>query len=347
MKKIILILGVICALFSTTLFGTTLFGANSVLKELDLDLKSLYNESTNPKDQNASKLELKSTKASRAADITAALKDKQSSRVAEQKTAKNIEQNASTEQNLAAQITPDERLKSKIRMLIMSDFDKSSKAGIVLVKDANTSASAKASGFKVVFESSANNASSASSADLLISKSDLVLVNAGLDTAFAAASLRINNSAGLPTAFKLDFGSDTKKFRKLLDAYRGAVAARSVRIFMLGSGEVKSMDESAPASLSSHAIGGLIRAKLHFGGLIISADLSKISGYSTEQKVNAFLGAGGDIMYFSDSAEASRAADILLKATQNGSISNARINKSFERVGEVFNIKESKPNLPF
>ena len=334
MKKIILILGVICALFSTTLFG-----ANSVLKELDLDLKSLYNESTNLKDQNASKLELNSTKASRAADITAALKDKQSSRAAEQKTAKNIE--ASAEQNLTAQITPDERLKSKIRMLIMSDFDKSSKAGIVLVNDVNTSASAKASGFKVVFESSA------SSADLLSSKSDLVLVNAGLDTAFAAASLRINNSAGLPTAFKLDFSSDTKKFRRLLDTYRGAVAARSVRIFMLGDGEVKSMDESAPASLSSHAIGGLIRAKLHFGGLIISADLSKISGYSTEQKVKAFLGAGGDIMYFSDSAEASRAADILLKATQNGSISNARINKSFERVGKVFNIKESKPNLPF
>lgn len=334
MKKIILILGVVCALFSTTLFG-----ANSVLKELDLDLKSLYNESTNPKDQNASKLELNSTKASRAADITAALKDKQSSRVAEQKTAKNIE--ASAEQNLTAQITPDERLKSKIRMLIMSDFDKSSKAGIVLVKDANTSASAKESGFKVVFESSA------SSADLLPTNSDLALVNAGLDTAFAVASLRINNSAGLPTAFKLDFSSDTKKFRRLLDTYRGAVAARSVRIFMLGDGEIKSMDESAPASLSSHAIGGLIRAKLHFGGLIISADLSKISGYSTEQKVNAFLGAGGDIMYFSDSAEASRAADILLKATQNGSISNARINKSFERVGEVFNIKESKPNLPF
>lgn len=334
MKKIILILGVICALFNTTLFG-----ANSVLKELDLDLKSLYNESTNLKDQNASKLELNSTKASRAADIRAASKDKQSSRVAEQKTAKNIE--ASAEQNLTAQITPDERLKSKIRMLIMSDFDKSSKAGIVLVKDANTSASAKESGFKVVFESSA------SSADLLLSKSDLVLVNAGLDTAFAAARLRINNSAGLPTAFKLDFSSDTKKFRRLLDTYRGAVAARSVRIFMLGSGEIRSMDESAPASLSSHAIGGLIRAKLHFGGLIISADLSKISGYSTEQKVNAFLSAGGDIMYFSDSAEASRAVDILLKATQNGSISNARINKSFERVSEVFNIKESKPNLPF
>ena len=334
MKKNILILGAVCALFSTTLFG-----ANSVLKELDLDLKSLYNESTNLKDQNASKLELNSTKASRAADITAVKKDKQSSRAAEQKTAKNIE--ASAEQNLAAQIMPDERLKSKIRMLIMSDFDKSSKAGIVLVNDANTSASAKASGFKVVFESSA------SSADLLLSKSDLVLVNAGLDTAFAAASLRVNNSAGLPTAFKLDFGSDTKKFRRLLDTYRGAVAARSVRIFMLGSGEIKSMDESAPASLSSHAIGGLIRAKLHFGGLIISADLSKISGYSTEQKVNAFLGAGGDIMYFSDSAEANSAADILLKATQNGSISNARINKSFERVGEVFNIKESKPNLPF
>ena len=334
MKKIILILGVICALFSTTLFG-----ANSVLKELDLDLKSLYNESTNLKDQNASKLELNSTKASRAADITAALKDKQSSKAAEQKTAKNIE--ASAEQNITAQITPDERMRSKIRMLIMSDFDKSSKAGIVLVKDANTSASAKESGFKVVFESST------SSADLLLSKSDLVLVNAGLDTAFAAARLRINNSAGLPTAFKLDFSSDTKKFRRLLDTYRGAVAARSVRIFMLGSGEIRSMDESAPASLSSHAIGGLIRAKLHFGGLIISADLSKISGYSTEQKVKAFLGAGGDIMYFSDSAEASRAADILLKATQNGSISNARINKSFERVGEVFNIKESKPNLPF
>lgn len=327
MKKIILILGVVCALFSTTLFG-----ANSVLKELDLDLKSLYNESINLKDQNASKLELNSTKASRVADITAAAKHKKNT---------SAEQNASAEQNLTAQITPDERLKSKIRMLIMSDFDKSSKAGIVLVKDANTSASAKASGFKVVFESSA------SSADLLLSKSDLVLVNAGLDTAFAAASLRINNSAGLPTAFKLDFSSDTKKFRKLLDTYRGAVAARSVRIFMLGSGEIKSMDESAPASLSSHAIGGLIRAKLHFGGLIISADLSKISGYSTEQKVNAFLGAGGDIMYFSDSAEASRAADILLKATQNGSISNARINKSFERMSEVFNIKESKPNLPF
>ena len=336
MKKNILILGAVCALFSTTLFG-----ANSVLKELDLDLKSLYNEITNPKDQNASKLELNSTKASRAADITAAQKDKQSSRAAEQKTAKNIEQNASAEQNLTAQITPDERMRSKIRMLIMSDFDKSSKAGIVLVKDANTSASAKASGFKVVLESSVNNA------DLLLSKSDLVLVNAGLDTAFAAASLRINNSAGLPSAFKLDFGSDTKKFRKLLDTYRGAVATRSVRIFMLGSGEIKSMDESAPASLSSHAIGGLIRAKLHFGGLIISADLSKISGYSTEQKVKAFLGAGGDIMYFSDSAEASRAADILLKATQNGSISNARINKSFERVSEVFNIKDSKPNLPF
>ena len=48
-------------------------------------------------------------------------------------------------------------------------------------------------------------------------------------------------------------------------------------------------------------------------------------------------------MYFSDSAEASRAADILLKATQNGSISNARINKSFERVGEIFNIEKDEP----
>ena len=67
MKKIILILGVVCALFSTTLFG-----ANSVLKELDLDLKSLYNESTNLKDQNASKLELNSTKTSGATYITAA-----------------------------------------------------------------------------------------------------------------------------------------------------------------------------------------------------------------------------------------------------------------------------------
>lgn len=329
MKKIISILGVVCALFSTTLFG-----ANSVLKELDLDLRSLYKADTNLTDQNVSKLDINSTKANRAADITAAAKSAQP-------TAKTAEQNVSTEQNATVQITPDERLRSKIRMLIMSDFDKSSKAGIVLLNDANTSASAKASGFKVVVQSSPSNAD----IKLLPSKqwSDLVLVDAGLDTAFAAASLRINNSAGLPTAFKLDFGGDTKKFRKLLDTYRGAVAARSVRIFMLGDGEVRSMDESAPASLSSHAIGGLIRAKLHFGGLIISADLSKISGYSTEQKVNAFLGAGGDIMYFSDSAEAARAIDILLKATQNGSISNARINKSFERAGEVFNIEKDEP----
>lgn len=325
MKKNISILGVVCVLFSTTLFG-----ANSVLKELDLDLRSLYNESTNVAEQNASKLDLNSTKASRAADITAAAKGSQAK-----------EQNASAEQNATVQITPDERLKSKIRMLIMSDFDKSSKAGIVLLNDANTSASAKASGFKVVVQSSPSNAD----IKLLPSKqwSDLVVVDAGLDTAFAARSLRQNQAAGLATAFKLDFGGDTKKFRKLLDTYRGAVAARSVRIFMLGDGEVRSMDESAPASLSSHAIGGLIRAKLHFGGLIISADLSKISGYSTEQKVNAFLGAGGDIMYFSDSAEAAKAIDILLKATQNGSISNARINKSFERADEVFNIEKDEP----
>lgn len=325
MKKIVLILSVFCALFSTTLFG-----ANSVLKELDLDLRSLYKIDTNITEQNTSKLDINSTKANRATNITAAAKSAQP-------TAKTAEQN-STE---AAQITLDERMKNKIRMLIMSDFSKESKAGIVLLNDANASASAKAQGFKVVFEASANNAD----IKLLPSKNwaDLVMVNAGENTAFAAASLRTNESAGLPTAFKLDFGGDTKKFRKLLDTYRGAVAARSVRIFMLGDGEVRSMDESAPASLSSHAIGGLIRAKLHFGGLIISADLSKISGYSTEQKVNSFLGAGGDIMYFSDSAEASRAADILLKATQNGSISNARINKSFERVSEVFNIEKDEP----
>lgn len=330
MKNLILILGVICALFSTTLFG-----ANSVLKDLDLDLRSLYNVGENSLEQNASKLGTNST--SRAADITAATKTGQS----------KAEQNASKEQNATAQITPDERMRSKIRMLIMSDFDKNSKAGIVLINDINASASAKAQGYKVVAQSAPND----TDIKLLPAKNwtDLVVVNAGLDTAFAASSLRQNQAAGLATAFKLDFGGDTKKFRKLLDTYRGAVAARSVRIFMLGSGEVRSMDESAPASLSSHAIGGLIRAKLHFGGLIISADLSKISGYSTERKVNAFLGAGGDIMYFSDSAEASRAVDILLKATQNGSISNARINKSFERVSEVFNIEENKaePALPF
>lgn len=330
MKKIILILSVFCALFSTTLFG-----ANSVLKDLDLDLRSLYNVGENSLEQNASKLDINNT--NKVTDITAAKKSRQN----------KAEQNASAEQNATVQITPDERLRSKIRMLIMSDFDKSSKAGIVLLNDANTSASAKASGFKVVVQSSPSNAD----IKLLPSKqwSDLVVVDAGLDTAFAARSLRQNQAAGLATAFKLDFGGDTKKFRKLLDVYRGAVAARSVRVFMLGDGEVRSMDESAPASLSSHAIGGLIRAKLHFGGLIISADLSKISGYSTEQKVSAFLGAGGDIMYFSDSAEAAKAIDILLKATQNGNISNARINKSFERVGEVFSIEESKPEptLPF
>lgn len=246
-------------------------------------------------------------------------------------TSASKETNASSE---PAQITPEERMSDKISALIMSGDS----TEIVLFRDfaslAQKGAQLKENGIKVGFE---QDEQSTQAAQNMLDKSfvDFVIINAGENTQMAAAALAQHEKTGIAVVFKLDFGGDTRKFRKLTDIYRGAVANRAARAFMLGNGNISSMDESVPASISSHAIGGLLRAKMHFGGLIISADLSKISAYSTEQKVSAFLGSGGDIMYFSDKNEAKRAKEYLLKSTQNGTISNARIQKSVDRLNEI------------
>jgi len=96
---------------------------------------------------------------------------------------------------------------------------------------------------------------------------------------------------------------DLVPFRAVLDAGCPAVLIAHVRC--------RALDPELPASLSAEVIGGLLRRRLGFTGLVLSDDLEMAAVAGSWGIVDAarrFLGAGGDLALVCRSREAHREA---------------------------------------
>jgi beta-N-acetylhexosaminidase len=97
--------------------------------------------------------------------------------------------------------------------------------------------------------------------------------------------------------------TDLRPFRAALGARCPAVLVAHVRY--------RALDPALPASLSPEVIGGLLRERLSFSGLVVSDDLEMAAVAGTEGVARAvvrFLAAGGDLALVCRSAEARRDA---------------------------------------
>jgi beta-N-acetylhexosaminidase len=102
--------------------------------------------------------------------------------------------------------------------------------------------------------------------------------------------------------------TDLVPFRAALEAGCPAVLVAHVRY--------RALDAALPASLSPKVIGGLLRGRLAFSGLIVSDDLEMAAVAGTEGVARAavqFLTAGGDLALVCRSAEARREAAVAIK----------------------------------
>jgi beta-N-acetylhexosaminidase len=107
--------------------------------------------------------------------------------------------------------------------------------------------------------------------------------------------------------------TDLRPFRAALDASCPAVLVAHVRYLAL--------DPARPASLSPEVIGGLLRRRLGFSGLVVSDDLEMGAVAITEGVARAavrFLAAGGDLALICRSAEARREAAMAIATEMEG-----------------------------
>jgi beta-N-acetylhexosaminidase len=101
--------------------------------------------------------------------------------------------------------------------------------------------------------------------------------------------------------------ADLLPFRAALEAGCPAVMVAHVRY--------RALDPARPASLSPEVIGGLLRGRLAFSGLVLSDDLEMGAVTGTEGVAGAavrFLAAGGDLALVCRSAEARREAAVAI-----------------------------------
>jgi beta-N-acetylhexosaminidase len=100
------------------------------------------------------------------------------------------------------------------------------------------------------------------------------------------------------------------------------------------------LDADYPATLSSKIIGGLIRGKLAYDGVVISDDMQMgaiANHYDFETAVRKAIEAGVDILTFANNSVyeeniVARAVTLVKQLVKEGSISEARIDASYQRI---------------
>ena len=103
------------------------------------------------------------------------------------------------------------------------------------------------------------------------------------------------------------------------------------------------LDPARPATLSQPVLGGLLRRRLGFEGVILSDDMEMkaiADGYSLEQALLLGIQAGLDVFCFGNNLSfdpdiGARAAGMIRGLVEAGKISEARIDQSFRRVQKL------------
>ena len=103
----------------------------------------------------------------------------------------------------------------------------------------------------------------------------------------------------------------------------------------------RKFDEHFPATLSKKIIGGILRDKLGWQGVIVSDDMQMkaiTDNYSLEESIFKAINAGVDILVFGNNSlhnlksSLTKVIDIIEKFVDEGKISSDRIVESYERI---------------
>jgi beta-N-acetylhexosaminidase len=100
------------------------------------------------------------------------------------------------------------------------------------------------------------------------------------------------------------------------------------------------LDPERPATLSNAVLGGILRKRLGFDGVILSDDMEMkaISGhYGLETAIQYGIEAGIDMLCFGNNMNftvniGEKASDIIYRLVDSGKIEEARIDESYRRV---------------
>jgi beta-N-acetylhexosaminidase len=95
-------------------------------------------------------------------------------------------------------------------------------------------------------------------------------------------------------------------------------------------------DSTTPATLAPKIITGLLRGRLHFGGLAITDAMTMGGigkGYTTEESSVLAVQSGADVLL--KPSDPAKAVDALVQAVERGAISRARLDSSVRRVLEL------------
>ncbi|MBV9310671.1 MAG: hypothetical protein JOZ73_07560 [Solirubrobacterales bacterium] len=131
-----------------------------------------------------------------------------------------------------------------------------------------------------------------------------------------------------------DFAKQTISVgRKDLEPYR-SVVKHSLPMVMVSTGFYPGLDHSGnPAALSPRIVGGLLRKKLGFQGVVITDDLERPTGYSTGQATVKADAAGCDIILVSSSEQGGVTAyRSMLRAARAGRIPRSLITAAYKRI---------------
>jgi len=112
-------------------------------------------------------------------------------------------------------------------------------------------------------------------------------------------------------------------------------------------------DRRLPASLTSKAIEGWVRARLGFQGVVITDDLEMAAvrkHHNLQQTLIMAVNGGNDMLLFSSAgADANfvpKATKIILDAVRNGTISHARIRQAYTRIAALKQRLGKQPRTP-
>jgi beta-N-acetylhexosaminidase len=138
----------------------------------------------------------------------------------------------------------------------------------------------------------------------------------------------VDPHAGLPV---LGLSRDAFS-RELLPRFTSAMS-HGVPAIMLSHVLVPAYDERNPASLSPALVGGLLRKKLGFDGLVVTDDLlMKALAQTAKRSAVQALAAGADLLMLSSSDAALPVRDAIVQAVKKGELPEARIDEAVVRV---------------
>ncbi|HEV2870283.1 MAG TPA: glycoside hydrolase family 3 N-terminal domain-containing protein, partial [Actinomycetota bacterium] len=116
--------------------------------------------------------------------------------------------------------------------------------------------------------------------------------------------------------------------------FRAAIRA-GLDAVMVGHLVVRAVDPRAPATLSPAVVGGLLRGRMGFGGLVVSDALEMgavAASWPLPVAAESALAAGVDQLVLSDHGRVPAVLDHLERAVAAGRVSRARVGDAFLRV---------------